>query len=958
MKTNSFLIAAVAVFAVFASGLSSCQSPAVRQRIDLAGEWRFAIDSLDEGVAAKWFNQELTDRVTLPGSMTSNGKGDEITLQTPWTGQIVDSSFFHKEEYAKFRRPGNIKIPFWLQPVKYYKGAAWYQKEVEIPETWRGESMVLFLERCHWESRLWIDDQEVGMQNSLGTPHKFDLTQWLTPGKHRITLCVDNRVKEIDPGINSHSISDHTQSNWNGIVGQMFLEARPPIHLQNVQVFPDIEANRITVNITVLSPSNNEESVKIGLKVNETGKALDEKFALKEGENLLTLHLDMGSKAKLWNEFHPQLYSLAVSLHNITSGETDVVTTTFGMREVKTSGKQILINGQPTFLRGTLECAIFPKTGYPATDVDEWLRIFRVARAHGLNHFRFHSWSPPKAAFEAADQLGFYLHVECSSWANQSTTLGDGKPFDKYLYEESRRMIDEYGNHPSFCMLAYGNEPAGRNQNAFLTDFINFWKGKDNRRIYTSGAGWPNLPVNDFLSDSEPRIQRWGEGVNSIINAKAPNTQYDWAGYNNKFSQPIVSHEIGQWCVYPNFKEIAKYDGVLKARNLELFQATLNDRGMAHLADSFLLASGKLQALCYKADIEAALRTKDFGGFQLLDLHDFPGQGSALVGVLDPFWGEKGYITPAEYNRFCDATVPLARIKKLVYTSAETFEAAIEVAHYGNEPLSGSLPEWKITDQTGQLLHSEKLAQADIPLGNGFPLGNVAFPLASITKPQKLMLEVTVNGRSNSWDFWVYPADKPILAGEAQIRMVQHLDAATMQYLQKGGTVLLNLKKGTLSKEMGGDIAIGFSSIFWNTAWTHRQAPHTLGILCNPNHPALAEFPTDYHSNYQWWDAMSHSGAIHLAAFPANLTPIVRVIDDWVTNRPLALLLEGKVGKGKILISGIDLTTQIDQRPEAQQLLYSLKKYMTGNAFMPATDLTPETLKKLTNTENSNVLVL
>ena len=936
-----------ALFIVAMIALTGCQQKTIQQKIDLSGEWNFAIDSLDKGIPEKWFDQALTDKVVLPGSMTTNGKGDDITLKTPWIGQIVDSSFHKNPEYAKFREAGNIKIPFWLQPLKYYKGATWYQKEVTIPENWNGQFVGLFLERCHWESRLWVEDKEVGMQNSLGTPHKYELTKFLTPGKHRLTLCIDNRVKDIDPGVNSHSISDHTQSNWNGVVGQLYLEARPFVHIQNIQVYPDVENKKITVKVKVQNPTGNAISVKLNLNVKENGTRKEESFDLKSGENILDVSLDMGTDLKLWNEFHPYVYTLEASMKDKTSGKTDVSATTFGMREFKVSGKQILINGQPTFLRGTLECAIFPKTGYPATDVAEWLRIFNVCRAHGLNHMRFHSWCPPKAAFDAADQTGFYLHVECSSWANSSTTIGDGKPFDKYLYEESQRMIDQYGNHPSFCMMVYGNEPGGPNQNQFLTKFVNFWKNKDSRRIYTSGAGWPNLPVNDFLSDSNPRIQGWGQELKSIINGEAPRTDYDWSKYNSKFPQPIVSHEIGQWCVYPNFKEIPKYDGVLKARNFELFQETLKDHGMAQLADSFLLGSGKLQALCYKADIEAALRTKDFGGFQLLDLHDFPGQGTALVGVLDPFWGEKGYISPAEYKRFCNSTVPLARLKKLIFTNNETFEAAVEMAHYGDGPISACTPEWKVTDQTGKAIQSGKFTQTNIPLGNGFKLGDISFLLSSITSPEKLVLEVSVDSLRNSWDFWVYPAKKEAASGEEKIRVVQELDAQTAQFLRNGGSVLLNLKKGTLSKEFGGDVKIGFSSIFWNTAWTRGQAPHTLGILCNPTHPALSEFPTEYHSNYQWWDAMSHSGAINLNSFAADLKPIVRVIDDWVTNRPLALIFEGKAGKGKILISGIDLSSDLDKRPEAQQLLFSLKKYATGSQFNPKTELTFDQLKGL-----------
>ncbi len=909
-----------------------------QEKIDLAGIWRFAVDPGDKGVSEKWFSQLLKDKVVLPGSMSTNGKGDDITMNTKWTGQILDSSYFNNPEYAKYREHGNIKIPFWLQPLKHYQGAAWYQKEVVIPDNWSGQNIHLFLERCHWESRIWIDNQETGMRNSLGTPHIYDLTGSLSPGKHTLTVCVDNRTKEIDPGVNSHSISDHTQTNWNGIVGQLFLEARAVVNIGNIQVYPDIQNKKITAKITVKNPTGKSVKVKIVLNINgATHPAVQSAdFDLAAGDNNLTMEYPMGSEVKLWNEFHPAMYHLTALLTNRETSQTDTAQTTFGMREFKAIGKQLQINGQPAFLRGTLECAIFPKTGYPPTTSTEWVRIFNICRAHGLNHMRFHSWCPPEAAFEAADRTGFYLQVECSSWCNQSTKLGDGKPFDKYLYEESQRMVETYGNHPSFCMMAYGNEPGGQNHVQFLTDFVTFWKSKDNRRIYTSGAGWPNLEVNDYLSTPNPRIQGWGEGLNSIINGNTPSTDYDWRSKITALRQPVVSHEIGQWCVYPNFKEIGKYKGVVRARNFEIFQETLKEHGMELLADSFLLSSGKLQALCYKAEIEAALRTPGLAGFQLLDLHDFPGQGTALVGILDAFWDEKGYISPKEYSHFCNSTVPLARLKKCIFTNNETFDAFIEVAHYGDTPLLSCTPEWKIKDHAGETVQSGKLAKTDIALGNCISLGKISFPLSSFRTAAKLKLEIKVNSFSNSWDFWVYPAKTEAVADFGKVQMVTTLNQSAQDFLEQGGSVLLTLKKGSLKPEYGGNIAIGFSSIFWNTAWTKRQAPHTLGILCNPSHPALAEFPTEYHSNWQWRDAVSHSGAINLSGFPAETKPIIRVIDDWFTNRPLTLIFEAKVGKGKMLVSGIDLTTDLDQRPEAQQLLFSLKKYMSGKKFNPA----------------------
>jgi hypothetical protein len=267
----------------------SCRKTTVSNKIDLAGEWQFAIDSLDEGVSEKWFVKKLGDIIQLPGSLTTNGKGDDIGWNTPWTGQIVDSSFFKDPEYAKYREPNNFKVPFWLQPVKYYKGAAWFRKEIVVPENWDGKDIILFLERCHWESRVWIDDQEIGMQNSLGTPHVYNLAGFLSPGKHSVTICIDNRTKEIDPGLNSHSISDHTQTNWNGIVGQMFLEARAATNIQNVQLFPNIQSKEVKAKVKIKS----SDAGKINLLMKVSGPTSPEvrtaEFDVQPGENIVAV---------------------------------------------------------------------------------------------------------------------------------------------------------------------------------------------------------------------------------------------------------------------------------------------------------------------------------------------------------------------------------------------------------------------------------------------------------------------------------------------------------------------------------------------------------------------------------------------------------------------------------------------------------------------------------------------
>jgi hypothetical protein len=941
---SAMKISAILSLAILLSVLNVVLAQQSHSSIDLAGKWRFATDTSDVGVAERWFAKYLPETVSLPGSMAQNEKGEDVSVDTKWTGGIVDKSWYTDKKYEKYRKPGNVKVPFWLNPVKVYVGSAWYQKLVDVPQGWKGRHVELFLERCHWETQLWVDDHQVGTNNSLSTPHVYDLSQVLTVGKHRLTLRVDNRIKEIDVGHNAHSLSDHTQTNWNGIVGKIELSSRPSLFISDVTIVPELSTKSARLSISLVNETGIPQSGFLtisarSLRLPKMQSLVAQKVAFTvEGEkaNIDCIYL-MGDAPQQWDEFEPNLYQLQV-VSQTSNLATDRKVVQFGMREFKAQGTRFFVNGCPIFLRGTLECAIFPKTGYASMNISEWKRIFKVCKSYGLNHVRFHSWCPPEAAFEAADQEGIYLYVECCSW----TTVGDDKPIDIWLFEESERIVSRYGNHPSFCMMSYGNEPSGTNQSAFLGKFVKHWKAKDARRVYTSAAGWPQIAESDFHITDKPRIQIWGAGLNSRINKEPPTTDFDFRDIISKYDKPVVSHEIGQWCAYPNFKEIKKYTGVLRAKNFEIFQETLREHHMGDQSNDFLMASGKLQVLCYKADIEAALRTPGMAGFELLDLHDFPGQGTALVGVLDPFWQGKGYVTAKEYSRFCNSTVPLARMKKRVYLNNEEFSAGIEVAHFGAMPLESMVPIWRIRDTRGKTVASGSLSAADIPISNSFSLGSVHMPLGGIPSATRLNLEVIIGRFSNDWDFWVYPAVLPEFDNK-NVLVVHELNGDAERALAAGRSVLLLPDTNRINST----VPPGFSSIFWNTAWTSRQPPHTLGILCRPQHPALKYFPTEFHSNWQWWDLITHSRPMILDSLPSSLRPVVQVVDDWVTNRKLALVIEAKVGKGRILICSIDLNKDLERRPVARQFLYSLKKYVSSQDFAPKQIVEIQSLKKI-----------
>ncbi len=489
---------------------AACGAGAAESR-DLAGIWRFRIDRDDRGLAEEWHKAPLAGDATirLPGTMQSQGFGDPISVETPWTGTIVDRSWFTAPEYEKYRRPGHFKVPFWLQPERYYKGAAWYQREIEVPAAWRGRRVVLTLERPHIETRAWLDDRELGVNNSLSTPHVRDLGTAVAPGKHRLTIRVDNRLV-VDVGINSHSVTDHTQGNWNGIVGRIELSATPPVWVENLQVIPR-DRRSIAVRCTIGNATGRDQQVFARLEFAAPENALGPPpgvrlVSLKGPRTTFTAQYHLGPEAPSWDEFHPALYRVTASVNGEPPSSR---TASFGLREIGASGTQFVINGRKAFFRGTLECAVFPMTGHPPTDVASWRRIIGIAKDHGLNLFRFHSWCPPEAAFQAADELGFYFHVECASWANTSTALGQGKPIDRWLYEEADRILAAYGNHPSFVLMAYGNEPAGEDK-TYLNAWVNHYRERDGRRLYTSAAGWPEIAANQFHVTPAPRIQAWG----------------------------------------------------------------------------------------------------------------------------------------------------------------------------------------------------------------------------------------------------------------------------------------------------------------------------------------------------------------------------------------------------------------------------------------------------------------
>ncbi len=909
--------------------LSACNDKKGRI-IDLSGQWTVKLDSAGTGIANNWHNMLFDDIITLPGTTDDAAMGTPNTL-TP-----------------KLEKPQLT----YLTRKNSYVGPTWYSREITIPSDWKEKEIMLNLERVMWLSQVWVDGNKVNSEcESLISPHQYNLTSYLKPGKHLLTIRIDNEKRhDITFQDLAHAYTNHTQIMWNGMLGNLSISAKDPVYITNVQIYPDIDKKSFLAKIELQNSTSETQKGKLVLtsiqkSSNKSGKALSAEIEAVPGISVTEISYDMGDDAQLWDEFSPEVYTLKTEVTTNEYADTDY--TDFGMRNISKNGSVLTINNNPLFLRGTLECCVFPLTGTPPMTKDGWKKVFSVAKEWGLNHLRFHSWCPPAAAFEVADEMGFYLQIELPLWA---LTVGQSERDILYLKEEANHIIKKYGNHPSFCLWSLGNELQG--DFSVLSQMLDELKLKDPRHLYTTtsftfekGHGdWPEANDDFFITQWTKKGWVRGQGV---FNQYPPSFDKDYRKAVDSMSVPLITHEIGQYSVYPNLKEISKYTGVLEPLNFLAVQADLKEKNMLDKADLYTLSSGKLAAILYKEEIERALKTKGISGFQLLDLHDFPGQGTALVGLLDAFWDNKGVISANEFHQFCSSVVPLLRFPKAVYLNNESYTADIEVSNYSNEKIVSGTLEWDIRDGKGQTIAKGDVQLPTLKLGHNSGLGSITAHLSDITEAEMLTVRTTIKGtpHTNKWNIWVYPSSQKVDYGN--VKITRNLNEA-IQLLNAGNTVLFNpdwkLVKGIEGK---------FVPVFWSPVHFPRQAG-TMGILCDPTHKALAHFPTDIHTDWQWWDLNVNSTTLIIDSIQGG-TPIVEMIDNFANNRKLASLIEGKVGNGKLMIATFDLVTDLENRPVAKQMLYSLMNYMNSTAFDPNPIKNPEILKDFLKSDVGNV---
>lgn len=870
--------------------------------LDLSGEWSYETDLRNKGIVNKFYNKDLKNKgFSIPGSTCDNGIGKQYLSKT-------------KEEDLRC-----------LRERYEYIGPFWIQRKIYIPPSFCGKNLTMVMERVNMTSMLWIDGKQVGRKVvSLSVPHRYNITDSVSVGIHTITIRLDNtdiyNIQQFSSGY-----SRDTQGMWCGIIGKVFIEAKEKAYVKSLSVFFK-EDKSIKIKTTVYSPSlepNTFKNAVITLNITDKNgtKLQPKEYRLKIRNSCEIFYLDyeFSNKIYYWDEFEPNLYKIEAELLYDNKYQSSFVSD-FGIRSIYTVKNRLFINNKPVSLRGTLDCGIYPITGYPPTSESAWENVFKTIKNYGLNHIRFHCWCPPKAAFEAADKIGIYIMAEMPAWINHDISpieFGEDTAHQIFYLHEAMSILSEYGNHPSFIMFSNGNELLGNFE--VLENITTQLKAIDNRRLYTLTSNFERniTPADDFICAVAAAGKRIRMQV--FYDIISEHTKMNYQQAIDQTPVPVISFEIGQYCIYPDVDSVNDYTGNMVPINFQAIKADMINRKIYHKLRKYVYASGVFACLLYKEEIECALRTKNMGGFQILGLTDYTGQGTATVGLLDVFWKSKGIIPADKFRMFCSDFVPLLKANRIFYNT-ENFEAEFDVYDFTKAQCKDYSFLIKIYDK-------ETCIYENITNDK-----NISIPLDFINKPSMLRVELEVNNHINSWTIFVYPdynlkCNIPILKGTSK---------KLKELIEKGGKAIVIGDR--LKKPIPGQ----FRPAFWSPVFF--KTDRSCGFFCDSKHPVFEEFPTESTANFQWKEPVNNCINADISNLPDNFKTIIENVPNFWDNTPASPMFECRAGEAEIFFCGFDLH---GDDKSSKQLRNSIFKYVNSKNFNPDQTIKPETFLKM-----------
>ena len=955
-------------------------------RILLNGKWHVV---LEDGT---------TGQMDLPGTLDENGIGHRDVGANQWHPDAVLGN-----AAGEIDKDAPIATRFTRRHT--YEGEARISRKITVPD-YGTDRLFVLAERAR-ALRLLVDGEACAVfrQGTLSTPYIFELTG-AAPGEHEFTFLSDNSYPGMPKAAicNSSAATDETQTNWNGILGECSMYTRPQNFIDSLRVYPRAvkkeEKNKaggyvldvcvelapgakkvykdakIILQSEALAAGELEDTQTLTEIISYSGEGLAEAGTDKE-ENPKTMEiwfrdLPLRENVKLWDEDEGNLYEMAVTLDNGMSaedkgGSTAECRTRFGIRSFGDNGSgRLALNGRAIFLRGEANCAEYPETGHPPMTIPEWKEMLLKYRSYGINFVRFHSHCEPEAAFAAADELGMLLQPELSHW-DPKDAFGTEESY-RYYRAELVDLLKTYANHPSFVMLTLGNELQAQDEGRErMRELVRTAKRMDPTRLYANGSnafyGEEGCdPESDFYTSQSCKdvvIRGTFSGMRGYLNENYPSADrtYDeaMAEIRKEYQKPVFSFEVGQFEVLPDFEELESFHGISDPVNLKLIKKRVEERGLLPTWEKYVEATGELSRLAYREEIEAAMRTRELSGISLLGLQDFPGQGTALVGMMNSHLEPKPYdfARPERFREFFQECRILVKLPHYTYEAGERLIAEVEAANFGKENIEGvfcwTLAGKKSVSENGNCEPAEIKSKntviatgedTEITIcrpGSYTEVGSLDIPLDFVEKNTALTLKVRIGDSISAYPIWVYRKTTPVCP--ENVYETRAFDVKTREILQNGGRVYLSPDAD--KESLPNSIKTQFTTDFWSVG-TFADQEGGMGQLIDTEHPIFKEFPTDFHTDWQWW-IMATKRAVIL---PHPMKTIITEMDSYAFLRPMAQMIEFRCLKGKVLLSTMELHKS-QQYPEVRALQASIYTYLSGENFEPAEEITEEELSML-----------
>ena len=955
-------------------------------RILLNGKWHVV---LEDGT---------TGQMDLPGTLDENGIGHRDVGANQWHPDAVLGN-----AAGEIDKDAPIATRFTRRHT--YEGEARISSKITVPD-YGTDRLFVLAERAR-ALRLLVDGEACAVfrQGTLSTPYIFELTG-AAPGEHEFTFLSDNSYPGMPKAAICYSsaATDETQTNWNGILGECSMYTRPQNFIDSLRVYPRAvkkeEKNKaggyvldvcvelapgakkvykdakIILQSEALAAGELEDTQTLTEIISYSGEGLAEAGTDKE-ENPKTMEiwfrdLPLRENVKLWDEDEGNLYEMAVTLDNGISAEDKGGSTAecrirFGIRSFGDNGSgRLALNGRAIFLRGEANCAEYPETGHPPMTIPEWKEMLLKYRSYGINFVRFHSHCEPEAAFAAADELGMLLQPELSHW-DPKDAFGTEESY-RYYRAELVDLLKTYANHPSFVMLTLGNELQAQDEGRErMRELVRTAKRMDPTRLYANGSnafyGEEGCdPESDFYTSQSCKdvvIRGTFSGMRGYLNENYPSADrtYDeaMAEIRKEYQKPVFSFEVGQFEVLPDFEELESFHGISDPVNLKLIKKRVEERGLLPTWEKYVEATGELSRLAYREEIEAAMRTRELSGISLLGLQDFPGQGTALVGMMNSHLEPKPYdfARPERFREFFQECRILVKLPHYTYEAGERLIAEVEAANFGKRNIEGvfcwTLAGKKSVSENGNCEPAEIKSKntviatgedTEITIcrpGSYTEVGSLDIPLDFVEKNTALTLKVRIGDSISAYPIWVYRKTTPICP--ENVYETRAFDVKTREILQNGGRVYLSPDAD--KESLPNSIKTQFTTDFWSVG-TFADQEGGMGQLIDTEHPIFKEFPTDFHTDWQWW-IMATKRAVIL---PHPMKTIITEMDSYAFLRPMAQMIEFRCLKGKVLLSTMELHKS-QQYPEVRALQASIYTYLSGENFEPAEEITEEELSML-----------